>query len=77
MGEVGFEPTQPEASDLQSDVTRRRYRSPIDTVFFIYKKISHPLFRPFAYYLLCALLDLVSLTHKTKNPKSFDLRVLN
>ena len=28
MGEEGFEPTQPMASDLQSDVTLQLYRSP-------------------------------------------------
>ena len=71
VGKVGIEPTQHEVTDLQSAATLQLRRLPIDQYFFIYKKIIHPLCRPFAYYLLCALLDLVSETHKTKNPNYF------
>ena len=48
VGKVGIEPTQHEVTDLQSAATLQLRRLPIDTVFFIYKKISHPCCRPFA-----------------------------
>ena len=39
--------------------------------FFTHTRVSHPLFRPFNILsLMCLVMDLVSLTHKTKNPSN-------
>ena len=53
------------------------------TDFFIYKKISHPRYRPFAPCLKCraqssllGYFTLFFLRHKTKNPRVFSPRVL-